>query len=100
VRIIEELLSQNNLLDESTVELLNKINDTEKLYEKYKKDILIMRRNELNRLNKEYLVNDYERRFGVSLEVLISAIAGEDNKNGELIRQQREQKVNNNILIY
>jgi hypothetical protein len=93
------LSNKKNLLNENIVELISKINELEKVYEKYKKELLTIRRNELNRLNKEYLVNDYERRFGVPLDIIISAIAGEDNKNSELSKQQREQKVKYILII-
>jgi len=51
-----------------------------------------MKKSELDRINKEYLINDYERRFKVPHEVIISALIGEDNTSNEYARQKREQK--------
>lgn len=69
------------------------ISDLEVIHENFKKELIKLRREELNRIGKEFLMNDYQRRFNTSLELVISAIAGEDNKNGELLKQQREEKV-------
>ena len=52
-----------------------------------------MKTNELKRINKEFLTNDYKRRFNISQETIISAIIGENLASTELIRQLREQKV-------
>jgi hypothetical protein len=57
----------------------------------------IMKKNEMNRINKEFYTNEYERRFNITQEDVISALIGVDNTPNELIRQRREQRVN--ILI-
>ena len=49
-------------------------------------------KNELDRLNKEFYRNNYQRRFGVSQEVVISAIVGEDFLLHELFREKKQQK--------
>jgi hypothetical protein len=53
----------------------------------------IMKRNELNRINKEFYTNEYQRRFNVTQEEMISALIGVDNTSNEIIRQKREQRV-------
>jgi len=72
---------------------MSKIADYEKTYEFYKAEINKQKTNELNRINKEFLTNDYNRRYGANQQVLVSAICGEDNMTQEYSRIMREQKV-------
>jgi hypothetical protein len=53
----------------------------------------MMKRKELERINKEFLTNQYERRFRISQDVVVSVIVGEDHVNSEMNRQNKEQKV-------
>jgi hypothetical protein len=60
----------------------------------------IMKKNEMNRINKEFYTNEYERRFNINQEDVISALIGSDNTANELIRQRREQRVNIYYIYY
>lgn len=73
--------------------LMAKINENEKIYFNSKKEIQVQKRAELSRISKEFLTNDFERRYNVSQDIVVSAICGEDNMNQELSRLTREQKV-------
>ena len=64
------------------------------LFSYYKKEIDQQKKGEASRMNKEFLTNDYQRRFNVNLHTLISAIYGEDSMSAEYSRMIREQKVN------
>lgn len=72
---------------------MEKINENEKIYRNCKKEIQTKKREELSRISKEFLTNDFERRYNVSQDIVVSAICGEDNLNQELSRLIREQKV-------
>jgi hypothetical protein len=72
---------------------MSKISDYEKTYDFYKSEIQKQKINEINRINKEFLTNDYNRRYGVNQQVLVSAVCGEDNMSQEYSRMMREQKV-------
>jgi hypothetical protein len=58
-----------------------------------------LRRNEMNRLIKEFNMNDYERRFKTTRHKVISALIGEENTSMEMNRQNRENNVNNLYTI-
>ena len=73
--------------------LMAKINENEKIFFNCKKEIQTKKRIELSRVSKEFLTNDFERRYNVTQDVVVSAICGEDNMNQELSRLLREQKV-------
>lgn len=53
-----------------------------------------MKRNELDRICKEYFKNDYERRFIVPLETMLSALVGEEKLLYEMSNYKRMQRVN------
>jgi hypothetical protein len=72
---------------------LSLIKDLEEQLTSTKSAIHNLKRREMDRIFKEFLLYDYERRFGVKKEVVISALIGEDNIPSELSRQMREKKV-------
>lgn len=90
---IEEMLTKKQTIDEEVLSLMAKISEYEKIYSTCKSEIQTQKKRELNRISKEYLTNDYERRYNVPQETVISAICGEDNMNAEYSRLIREQKV-------
>jgi len=59
-----------------------------------------MKTAELERINNEFLTKGYERRFNVTLEIVISAIVGESNAGTELIKLSRLQKVSKLLLKF
>jgi hypothetical protein len=93
IRKIEEFINKRDKVAEENGDLINKIQGLQALYDKSRKELSQMKRNELNRIGREFLLNDYERRYKVSQNIIISAITGEDNTSTELARQNREQKV-------
>ncbi len=90
---IEEMLTKKQTIDEEVLSLMSKISENEKVYNMCRAEIQMQKKRELNRISKEYLTNDYERRYNVPQEIVISSICGEDNMNSELSRLIREQKV-------
>ena len=93
IKKIEEYLGKRDKFDEETLNIIKNISDLEKEYDSFKGVLKKLKREELDRLCKEFLVNDYERRFNVNQTSIISAIAGEENVNKELFRQNKEERV-------
>ena len=58
-----------------------------------KRELSNMKKNELDRINKEFVSKFYERRFNVSKETIVSVIVGESFAGSELIKLNRDQKV-------
>ena len=67
--------------------------DLENKLEEKKKELKQIQQNELDRINKEFLINDYARRFNIDQQSLISAIIGQDFATNEYSKKLREQKV-------
>lgn len=88
-------MAKNENLEEDSFEIVGKISELEAQYEKKKKNLQKIKRDELDRISKEFLTNEYERRFNVSKKTIVSAIVGEDNTDSEIIRQSREENVRN-----
>jgi len=51
-----------------------------------------MKKNELERINKEFITNDYERRFNIKLVEIIRAIVGEELTLSELQKLSKIKK--------
>lgn len=97
IKTVEEYLNTKDKMDISSNLLLKDLFEIDGKIGKMKSSMLNMRKNEMNRLMKEFNTNDYERRFKTTKFVVISALIGEENTVAELNRQVREQKVFNSI---
>ena len=93
-------LNKKTNKDQETLILMAKIADYDKAFDYYKSEIEREKKREINRINKEFLTNDYQRRYKIDQHALVSAIYGEDNMSSEYSRMMREQKVNKNNNFY
>jgi hypothetical protein len=93
IKQTHDFLRNRNPLDSDTVSLIDPLKEIEQRYNDIKKEMHMMKRRELERINKEFLLNKYERRFNITQDVIVSIIVGEDHVNSEMGRQQRDQKV-------
>jgi len=95
-REINKYLDENRKpikVDEYSVIYLKEIKTLEEKEAKILNDIEDKKTKELKRINNEFLLNDYERRFNVKEEDVISALIGEDltaSWYNKLLREQRE----------
>lgn len=74
---------------------MEKIKYLEKALNLKKQELEKEKRTELHRINKEFIFNEYERRFKIDQEHIVSIITGIENKGTEYTKQLREQKVKN-----
>ena len=52
-----------------------------------------MKKKELLRINKEFLINNFGKRFSVTLEKVVGVITGYEDMSGEIAILDRESKV-------
>lgn len=90
---VSNFLSNKKGFSSKTIDIINTINDFEQKEFELQNISNKMRKKEMDRLFKEFVVNDYERRFQTTKEIVISALLGEDYTPGELNRQAKERKV-------
>ena len=92
MKVVENFLNNKDKLDDHSSKILEKINSLENVYDLGKREQQQMKRTQLDRIGKEFLVGGYGRRFNTSLCTVVSAIVGEENLTSELFRQSRQEK--------
>ena len=84
-------------LNSELLQLYNKRIEIENNYIKLKNDLYLMIKNELKRLNKCFYTEDYESKYNIDQNSVISVIFGENYKN-EINNQKIESKKYFNTL--
>lgn len=72
-------LYSNDFLDDNSKYFLDFVSKLEEINKKIKNELTAMRTIELNRILKEFMTNDYEKKYGVSFNSILSIMIGEDN---------------------
>ena len=91
----ENIYNNRNIKNEYSKELLELFNarkEAEKNYIKLKNEIETMIKKELDRLNKCFYKENYEEKYNIDQDSLISAIIGEENSRSEIYRLMNERK--------
>lgn len=70
--------------DYETQALVSFVEELEKITIDLNQDLDIMKDQQISRIGKEFLVNDYERIYRVNIDIVISAIVGERSIRKEL----------------
>lgn len=94
MKSIDKFIGNKSVLDKEIIKIIDIIGDYEKKEKNLRESCEKLKSTQMNRLFKEFVLNDYEKRFGTTKNVVISAMIGEDMTKAELIRQAREEKVN------
>ena len=74
---------------------LQGIDQIEELKSKIKEienDISNLKKNEIHRLFKEFVENDYENKYHVKIDDVLAALLGEHNKNIEINKYSKYKK--------
>ena len=91
--LIREVLDKKTNLDVETKNSYNTLSQLQETKDLIMKEMNILKENELARMCKEFLLNDYARRFEVDLKQVFSALVGENEALTEVSRLKYEQKV-------
>ena len=86
-------MNKKTAKDPEVMILMSKLVDYENALNFYKTDIEKQKKREITRINKEFLTNDYKRRYNITQHTLVSAIYGEEKMTSENSRMVREQNV-------
>lgn len=97
---LHKLMNSRIEIDADTKFLMTYVKELEELTQQLNKDLKNLIEKETNRVSHEFLVNDYQRRFNCSIELVLSAIVGRDNA-GEYMKKIYLQKNDfyNNIKL-
>lgn len=76
---IEILVEEFGKIDKDTKYLMKYVKELEDIVSTIKLDMEKLKDREIARISKEFLINDYERRFKINIETVMSAIVGHNN---------------------
>ena len=82
-----------NVFDEDTIIHLRFIKLLEQKESQIKKEMAEMQNQLMEYLNREFIANDYGRRYNIQLERLVLSLIGDENINAEMVRQNQMQRV-------
>ena len=71
---------------------INRINKIKKHIEKIKNEIVQLKKNEVKRITKCFIENDYEEKYHVNIETVLAALIGEDAKDTEMNKYNINKK--------
>ena len=72
--------------------IIQKISDLAAQSSEIEYEIIQMKRKELNRLFKEFFINDYQNKFHVVIETVIGALVGENKRDHEMVKYAKMKK--------
>ena len=87
------LQKRKSNIDSNLIQHISQINFLTQKMKMIEREIHQLKKNEMRRLFKEFMENDYERRYNVIIDVVIAALVGEYNKHSEMakVTQRRKQ---------
>lgn len=91
-KIKHMVMNRKSAIDGDFLEHITQIDVLSLKIKKIEKEIASLKRQQLNRIFKEFTENDYQRRYNVIIDVVIAALIGEYNKNNEMIKIAQKKK--------
>ena len=92
-KVIKEIIDKSKKIDEKSKLYIKNITDLELKLKAKKDEMYELKQKELQRINKEFLTNNYGRRFAIDQNSIIAVIVGQDNAAAEFTKKIREEKV-------
>ncbi len=86
------VMNRKSAIDADFLEHISQIDVLSLKIKNIEKEIASLKRQQLNRIFKEFTENDYQRRYNVIIDVVIAALIGEYNKNNEMIKIAQKKK--------
>ena len=82
--LVKEFEKKNLQFEITNLPEVNRINKVKKHIEKIKKDIVEVKKNEIKRISKCFIENDYEEKYHTNIETVLAALIGIDAKDTEM----------------
>ena len=83
---------KKNVINLNKLQGIDKIEELKTKIKSIEKEILNLKKNETIRLFKEFVENDYENRYHVSIDMVLAALLGEHSKNIEINKYSKYKK--------
>lgn len=85
LKSIKEKLKKNKSINDEIINKFNDLKGIENFVKKLEERLHVMKKNEMLRIAKEFLNNNYQERYKVCIETVFSALCGEEGKNAQMI---------------
>ena len=82
--LVKEFEKKNLQFEITNLLEVNRINKVKKHIEKIKKDIVELKKNEIKRISKCFIENDYEEKYHTNIDTVLAALIGIDAKDTEM----------------
>ena len=82
------LMIQNSKkkLNDNVLSYVDKLEELNLQKKNIELELINLKNNEMNRIFKEFMENDYQRRFDVIIDVVVAALVGSIKKHAELVK--------------
>ena len=90
--LVKDFEKKNLQFEIANLPEINRINNVKKHIEKIKNDIIQLKQNEIKRISKCFIENDYEEKFHTNIETVLSALIGSDAKDTEMNKYNTNKK--------
>ena len=91
--LVKEKKKKNLQFEISNLPEISKINSVKKHVEKIKNDIIELKKNEIKRISKCFIENNYEEKYHTNIETVLSALIGTDAKDTEMNKYNTNKKI-------
>ena len=90
--LVKEFEEKNLQFELMNLPEVNRINNVKKHVEKIRNDIILLKKNEIKRISKCFIENDYEEKYHTNIETVLSALIGTDAKDTEMNKYNTHKK--------
>ena len=92
VDLVKEFEEKNLQLEITKLPEINRINNVKKHIEKIKKEIIELKKNEIKRISKCFIENNYEDKYHTNIETVLTALIGIDAKDTAMNKFNLDKK--------
>ena len=90
--LVKEFEEKNLQFEIMNLPEVNRINSVKKHVEKIRDDIIQLKKNEIKRISKCFIENNYEEKYHTNIETVLSALIGTDAKDTEMNKYNTHKK--------
>jgi len=90
--LVKEFEEKNLQFELMNLPEVNRINNVKKHVEKIRNDIILLKKNEIRRISKCFIENNYEEKYHTNIETVLSALIGTDAKDTEMNKYNTHKK--------
>ena len=92
VDLVKEFEEKNLQLEITKLPEINRINNVKKHIEIIKKEIIELKKNEIKRISKCFIENNYEDKYHTNIETVLTALIGTDAKDTAMNKFNLDKK--------